>query len=147
MTRRSARQAAQARSPDRVDGQWTLPAHWPRFSTPEYYAWMMARMPAGAIPADWSRHQPHNSYGPLFWYEDKQQRCVACGVGFVFSKDEQQAWYEDYRIPIYAGASRCAACRQARRAARQAQKKHMQDMASREPHPHDAFFKHQRRKV
>lgn len=136
-----AKKTRQARKAPDAARSLDLPAHWPRFTTPDYYAWMMAQMPVGAIPADWSRHQPHNSYSPLFWYEDKPQTCVDCGLAFVFTKEEQRAWYEDYRIPIFAMASRCAACRRQRRQARVSQREHMQEMARREPHPHEDFFR------
>jgi len=118
-----------------------LPAHWPRFATPDYYAWMMARMPKGAIEADWSKHQPHNSYGPIFWYEDKENTCVQCGVQFVFTKEEQQQWYEEYKIPIYAKANRCSKCRAIVRHDKRLQREHMMEMANRVPHPNQAFFK------
>jgi hypothetical protein len=138
---RSTNSLKKARSKPSAKVKLELPSHWPRFTTPEYYAWMMARMPADAIPADWSKHQPHNSYGPLFWYQDELQSCVSCGVQFTFTKEEQRTWYEEYRVPIYAFANRCAECRQARRQAKLNQREHMEAMALRAPHPHEAFFK------
>ena len=77
-------------SPAAPSPEHTLPATWPQFTNPEYYSWMMARMPADAIVADWSKHQPHNSYSPLFWYVDKELQCAACSREFVFSKEEQR---------------------------------------------------------
>jgi hypothetical protein len=138
--RKKAKQAknAAAASPTR---DWQLPAHWPPFTTPEHYAWNMARMPAGALPADWSKHQPHNSYSPLFWYQDQARVCTQCGGSFVFTKEQQQKWYEEYHIPIYAYGSRCAPCRRALREVKAAQKRHMEAMARREPHPNEAFFR------
>jgi hypothetical protein len=120
---------------------WLLPAHWPRYATEEYYSWSMERMPEGAIPADWSKHRPHNSYGPLFWYQDKTKQCRDCGVEFVFSKEEQKHWYEDLKIPIYADAVSCKNCRAKIRAEKAAQKEHMNAMALVEPHPNEAFFR------
>lgn len=117
------------------------PAHWPRFTTPEYYAWKMAHMPDNAIVADWSKHRPHHSYAPIFWYEDRKGTCVQCGVPFVFTKEAQQKWYEVYQIPIYAHANRCHQCRAERRHARAQQREHMVEMALRAPHPHASFFK------
>lgn len=118
-----------------------LPAHWPRFVSPEYYSWMMARMPSGAIQADWSKHQAHNSYSPIFWYQDKSCVCADCGVQFVFTKEEQQVWYEEYHFPIYVRANRCAKCRALLRHEKEQQREHMKKMASRIPHPNEAFFK------
>ena len=137
--RKRAKQAKNAAAAPPRD--WQLPAHWPRLTTPEYYAWTMARMPAGALPADWSRHQPHNSYSPLFWYQDQSRVCIGCGAAFVFTKEQQQTWYEEYGIPIYAYASRCTSCRRTLRQAKAALKQHMEDMASRPPHPNEAFFR------
>ena len=137
--RKKAKQAKNAAAAPVRD--WQLPAHWPPFTTPEYYAWNMARMPAGALPADWSKHQPHNSYSPLFWYQDQSRVCTACGTAFVFTKEQQQKWYEEYRIPIHAHASRCESCRRQVREQKAAQKRHMEDMASRPPHPHELFFR------
>ena len=137
--RKKAKRAKGAAVPPTRD--WTLPAQWPRFCTPEYYAWQMARMPAGALPADWSKHQPHNSYSPLFWYQDQSRVCTGCGTPFVFTKEQQQAWYEEYRIPIYVYASRCESCRRELRRLKDAQRQHMEDMARRPPHPHESFFR------
>lgn len=120
---------------------YVLPAHWPRYATEEYYSWLMERMPTDAIPADWSKHRPHNSYGPLFWYQDKTKMCRDCGVEFVFSKEEQKYWYEELKIPIYADAVSCKACREKVRLVKPEQKRHMQEMALIEPHPNEAFFR------
>ena len=119
----------------------TLPAHWPRYTTEEYYAWMMARMPSGAIAADWSKHKPHNSYSPLFWYEDQARQCTDCGTRFTFTKEEQRHWYEELKFPIQVRGSGCPDCRRKIRNTKAAQKEHMEEMAQREPHPHEAFFK------
>ena len=118
-----------------------LPPEWPRYTTPAYYSWMMDRIPKTAIPADWSKHRPHNSYSPLFWYEDKSKICVDCGCSFVFSKEDQVRWYEELKIPIYAEANRCKECRAAIRNAKAAQKAHMQEMQNIAPHPNELFFR------
>ena len=119
----------------------TLPAHWPAYTTPEYYAWTMARLPKGAIVADWSKQHPHNSYSPLFWYEDRPGVCKTCSAPFVFTKEAQRHCYEELKFPIYAEAVRCAPCRAKIRETKRAQREHMAEMAAREPHPHEAFFK------
>lgn len=118
-----------------------LPLEWPQYTTQEYYSWMMNRMPKDAIPADWSKHKPHNSYGPLFWYEDQSKKCIDCGREYVFSKEEQKHWYEELKIPIYAEANRCKECRATIRETKMAQKLHMQEMEKIEPHPNEAFFR------
>jgi hypothetical protein len=125
-----------------------LPDHWPRYTTPEYYSWMMARMPVGAIAADWSKHQPHKSHSPLFWYADEHNICEQCGREFLFSKTEQRHWYEDLQIPIYVRGAHCPECRALRRAAREAeqaeQQQRMAEAAARKPNPNDAFFRKKR---
>lgn len=125
--------------------EFQLPADWPQYTTSEYYTWMMERMPPNAMPSDWSKHQPHNSYGPIFWYEDKEVQCCDCACQFIFSKEEQQHWYEILRLPIYARAIRCVSCRaiarEKKRAYRAEQLKQMEEAANRVPHPNEAFFK------
>ncbi|WP_442909639.1 zinc-ribbon domain containing protein [Hydrogenophaga sp.] len=37
--------------------------------------------------------------------------CSDCGTEFLFSKEEQRIWYEEYKLPIFARAVRCLACR------------------------------------
>lgn len=98
--------AAKLAKPD-----WFLPADWPRYTTPEYYSWTMKGLPNDAIVANWAEHAPHNSHSPLFWYQDVVCICRDCGARFVFSKEEQRIWYEEYKLPVYARAVRCLACR------------------------------------
>ena len=94
-----------------VSGRWD-----PSRCTKECYDYEMRRMPAGAIAADMTKHAPHNSYGPLFWYQDRKFTCVDCGRREVWAAEDQQWWYEVARGPIYSKAIRCRACRKARRA-------------------------------
>lgn len=98
-------------------------------------------MPPGAIKADLSKHAPHNSYGPPMWYVDQKRKCRDCGKEFRWTARQQQHWFEVRKMPIYAQAVRCAACGQKVRAAKAAQKSHMEAMARRPRHPNEAFFK------
>lgn len=107
----------------------------------EYQAYCLQQKPAGAIKADLTKHAPHNSYSPPMWYADQKQKCVGCGVEFVFTARQQQHWFEVLRIPIHVIANRCALCRRKRRQEIAAQKQHMAEMAKRPPHPHKAFFR------
>lgn len=127
--------------PTQPNPKYVLPATWPQIVRPDYYSWRMASMPADAIAADWSKHHPHNSYSPPFWYEDTVVQCKACARQFVFSKEEQRHWYEDLRLPIYASAVRCPECRTQVRAMKASQREHMAKMAMKTPHPNEAFFK------
>jgi len=97
-----------------------------------------------AIAADWSKHHPHNSYSPPFWYADTAVRCRACDRQFLFSKEEQRHWYEELKLPIYASAVRCPECRAQVRAAKKSQREHMAEVATRTQHPNEAFFKARR---
>src|SRR5436305_1042693 len=63
-----------------ADEQARAPGRWDaRFCTQELYDHMMAQMPKGAIPADMTKHAAHNSYSPLFWYQDREFICKDCG--------------------------------------------------------------------
>jgi hypothetical protein len=97
----------QARAPGRWDD---------RFCTKEFYDHMMPRMPKGAIPADMTKHAAHNSYSPLFWYQDREFVCKDCGGRELWTAEAQRWWYEEAKGPIYSQAVRCRACREARRA-------------------------------
>ena len=47
---------------------------------------------------------------PHFAYFDKSVTCSSCGVEFVFSKGEQQHWYEQLGFWVQARKIRCDAC-------------------------------------
>lgn len=93
--RKKARAKANSVKPD-----IPLPADWPQYTTREYYTWMMRGMPQDAIVANWSQHASHRSHSPIFWYQDKLLSCRNCGAEFVFTKNEQRVWYEEYKLPI-----------------------------------------------
>ena len=101
-------------------------------------------MPTDAIAADWSKHHPHNSYSPPFWYEDTAVQCKECRRDFLFSKEEQRHWYEELKLPIYAAAVRCPECRSRVRTMKKSQRDHMAELATKSPHPNEAFFKMKR---
>lgn len=52
---------------------------------------------------------------PFFVYFDREKRCEDCQTNFVFSKEEQQFWYEGLGFSIFSNAKRCLACRRKRR--------------------------------
>lgn len=62
------------------------------------------------IKADRSRQVPTGSYFPPEFYYDEVKICEDCKDEFLFSAEEQQAWYEQYKIPHYAVAVRCPFC-------------------------------------
>lgn len=64
------------------------------------------------IPADRSAQKPNNSYVPKTKYENKRVPCSDCGKPVLWTAEQQRAWYEDMKVPIYTRANlRCAACR------------------------------------
>ncbi len=85
----------------------------PRYCRKDYCDWQMERIPPHAIGADMTKHASHGSYGPLFWYEDQEYKCLDCGQEQVWTAKEQQWWFEVAKGPIYARAIRCRACRKA----------------------------------
>lgn len=99
---------------------WHLPAKWPPYTTHEQYVRTMQAMPEDAIVADWSKHAPHNSRCPIFWYVDQPCQCRDCGAAFVFTKEDQRVWYEQHKLPIYVKAIRCLRCRRTQRKAQRA---------------------------
>ncbi|WP_298781922.1 zinc-ribbon domain containing protein [uncultured Polaribacter sp.] len=50
----------------------------------------------------------------MFW--DKTTNCQKCKIEFVFSKEEQQFWYEKLKFIIYSFPKYCLNCRKERRA-------------------------------
>jgi hypothetical protein len=105
--REAEEQGQQAQVPGRCDA---------RFCTKEFYDYMMAQMPKGAIPADMTKHAAHNSYSPLFWYQDYEFVCRDCGKSELWTAEAQRWWYEEAKGPIQSRAVRCRGCRAARRA-------------------------------
>ena len=99
------------------------------------------RMPPGAIKADLSKQAPHNSYGPPMWYADRKVMCKDCGQEFTWSAKAQQRWFEVLKMPIFAQAVRCVPCGRKVRLAKEAQRRHMAEMARRPRHPNEAFLK------
>ncbi len=86
-------------------------------------------MPSGAIKADLSKQAPHNSYGPPMWYADKKVKCKDCGQEFTWTAKAQQRWFEVLKRPIWAAAVRCILCGRKARLGKEAQKRHMAEMA------------------
>ena len=44
-------------------------------------------------------------------YSDTQLHCHSCHTEFLFKKEEKQAWYEAYKLPINAQPNNCLNCR------------------------------------
>lgn len=99
------------------------------------------KWPEGAVKADMSGFKD-NYYGllPLF-YLDKPFVCKDCGSHEIWTAKQQKWWYEVVKGYIDSTAVRCRRCRKALRDQKAKQKAHMEEMANRVPHPHEAFFK------
>ena len=53
---------------------------------------------------------------PSLMYFDKGTTCKTCKGDFVFTKEEQQFWYEKLRFIIYSFPKECPKCRKHKRA-------------------------------
>ena len=61
---------------------------------------------------------PWDAASPYLAYIDQKRKCQKCATHFVFSKEEQQHWYETLRFVVYARPVNCAPCRKTLREAR-----------------------------
>ncbi len=96
-----------------------------------------ARLPAGALAADSSRHMSVSIFDARPVYTTITQRCRTCGKVFVFSADEQRFWYEELQIPIQVGPGTCRACRRLERQAKAANQEMAEVLAALREHPDD----------
>lgn len=99
-------------------------------------------IPEWAIPVNPEEIVYHSTYIdiPLF-YVDKEFVCKDCSASEVWTAKQQKWWYETAKGNFETTAVRCRACRDKQKFARDAQKKHMEEVAKRKPHPNEAFFK------
>jgi hypothetical protein len=73
----------------------------------------MSLIPHDAIGADLTKHAPHNSYSPKFWYRDERFQCKDCRRVEVWTAEAQRWWFEVAQGPIQSQATRCRSCRKA----------------------------------
>jgi hypothetical protein len=99
-------------------------------------------LPQGAILANHEELKHNNTYR-FFpeYYVDVPYTCGDCGSEEIWTAKQQKWWYEVAKGNINSHAVRCYGCRKKIRDAKALQKKHMEDMAAKEPHPNEAFFK------
>ena len=94
------------------------------------------------VQADHSELAHNNTYGSLpDYYHDVVFNCIECGESSLWTAKSQKWWYEIAKGSIWSTASRCSSCRKVRREAKEEQKKHMEEMAKKEPHPNERFFR------
>ncbi|MEB3273959.1 MAG: zinc-ribbon domain containing protein [Prochlorothrix sp.] len=100
------------------------------------------KFPERAVKADHSELAHNNTYGRLpEFYIDSPFICIDCGSQEVWTAKQQKWWYETAKGNINSKAVRCRMCRNKIKEEKVKQKKHMEDMAQRTPHPNEAFFK------
>jgi hypothetical protein len=58
---------------------------------------------------------PWDTATPYFAYFDKNFTCDNCRKPFVFSKEEQQHWYEKLKFVVYSVPKECKECRRPRK--------------------------------
>jgi len=95
-----------------------------------------------SVKADHTELAHNNTLGlfPSYYY-DKDFVCYKCGIKEVWLAEQQKYWYEVIKGSIFSTAQHCLKCRKAIREEKKQQKAHMETMAERPPHPHEAFFK------
>ena len=102
----------------------------------------LKELPEGAVKADQAELSHNNTYGLLpEFYVDFPFVCIDCGANDLWTAKQQKWWYEVAKGNINSTAVRCRSCRNKIRAVKDQQKKHMEEMANREPHPNAKFFK------
>jgi len=102
----------------------------------------ISNMPSGAIKSNYSNLDHNNIYDLLpKFYIDKSYSCKDCGSNEIWTAKQQRWWYETAKGHIDSTAVRCRRCRNIIKEQKQEQKKHMEKMAQRVPHPNEAFFK------
>jgi len=94
------------------------------------------------VEADHSELIHNNTSGVLPpFYVDTPFVCRDCGITDLWTAKAQKWWYEIAKGSIYSTASRCSACRKILNNKKELQKRHMEEMALKKPHPNEAFFK------
>ena len=98
--------------------------------------------PDGHVMANWDELKHNNTYGPLpNFYVDRAFTCEDCGSEELWTAKQQKWWYEVAKGNINTTAIRCLPCRKRIAADKEAQKRHMAEIALKKPHPNEAFFK------
>ena len=73
-----------------------------------------------AIVANFRLQTSLDAFPPaMVVYRDAVRKCADCQQDYVFSAQEQQLWYEEWRIPMEAEPRACTDCRKKRRQARE----------------------------
>ena len=94
----------------------------------------------GRIRADQTKLVVQNSYAPPRFYRDMACRCVDCKKEFVFTKEEQQVWYERYGIPHHATRARCKNCGKSDRARQKLAREYEQAQERLKSNPDDSVL-------
>lgn len=91
--------------------------------------------PENAVKADWAELEHNNTYGPLpEFYVDRAFVCQDCGSNELWTAKQQKWWYEIAKGDINTTAIRCLKCRHRIQADKEAQRRHMDEMAEKRSH-------------
>ncbi|MCU7806640.1 MAG: zinc-ribbon domain-containing protein [Candidatus Thiodiazotropha sp. (ex Semelilucina semeliformis)] len=108
----------------------------------------VSKRPLGSVESNLDELGHNNTYGLLpLYYVDLPYICRDCGSEEVWTAKQQKWWYEEIKADINSYAVRCFACRKKIRDEKAEQKRHMEEMASRNPHPNEVFFKNSVKKL
>ena len=99
-------------------------------------------LPSGSVLADHKELIHNSTYGLLpVYYIDVPFICSDCGTEEIWTAKQQKWWYEIAKGHIDSCAIRCYSCRKKIRDEKALQKRHMEEMAVKKPHPNEAFFR------
>ncbi len=98
-------------------------------------------LPQNAILANHEELKHNNTCGLPEYYVDVLYTCCDCGSKEIWTAKQQKWWYEIAKGNIDSCAIRCYGCRKKIRDVKIQQKRHMEEMAAKKPHPNEAFFK------
>lgn len=79
---------------------------------PSFYQWACDNCMAQKKAILGNPHQQNYQLGnPYLAYFDKTFTCQSCKEDFVFSKEDQQYWYEKLQFLVYSKPNHCKECR------------------------------------
>lgn len=94
------------------------------------------------ISVDKDKVHHHSLYFKVpSFYRDKKFTCKECAKEEVWTATQQKWWYEEAGGDLETTAVRCRECRNKTNKIKSEQKRHMIEMAKKEPHPNEKFFK------
>jgi len=100
------------------------------------------QLPKYAVRSNPSKLKHNHTLDPLpLFYIDREYQCKDCGSHEIWTAKQQKWWYETAKGHIDSCAVRCRRCRSIIKKQKVEQQARMKEMAEKEPHPNEAFFK------